>query len=310
MSSAPLSSEFAALGTTALVRVTEPAALARARDLLEEELAAIDRACSRFRPDSELSRVNRARGVPVEIGPLFAAALQAALRAAELTGGLVDPTVGLALQLAGYDCSFALVARDGPALALERSPVTGWRVVDLDTERQTVRLPRGVKLDLGATAKAFAADRAAERIHATVGAGVLVGLGGDIAVAGPPPLEGWRVGIADDHADRDGVAETVAIVSGGLATSSTQVRRWRRGGRELHHVIDPRTGLPTASPWRTVTVAAASCTDANTASTAALVRGEQAAGWLDALGLPARLVGRDGRVIRVGGWPTHGPEAA
>ncbi|MGH3003652.1 MAG: FAD:protein FMN transferase, partial [Gaiellaceae bacterium] len=303
MSSAALSSEFAALGTSAVIRVTEPSALEPARLLLEEELAAIDRACSRFRPDSELARVNRARGDAVSIGPLFTAALRVALRAAELTGGAVDPTVGRALRLAGYDRDFSFVLADGRGLTHGRIAVPGWRAVDLDAARGTVRLPAGVELDLGASAKAFAADRAAERIRASLAAGVLVSLGGDLAVAGPLPPGGWSVGLADDHADRARVAETVAITTGGVATSSTQVRRWRRGDRELHHLIDPRTGLPAISPWRTVTVAAASCVDANTASTAALIRGEQAAGWLDALALPARLVRRDGRVLRVGGWP-------
>lgn len=310
MSAALLSSQFAALGTTALVSVTDPAALEPARAVLEAELDAIDRACSRFRDDSELARVNRAAGrPPVAISPLFATALAAALRAAELSGGDVDPTVGRALRLVGYDRDFALVPPVGRALAYETVAVAGWRSVELDTRRQTVRIPAGVELDLGATAKAFAADRAARRLNAMLGTGVLVSLGGDIAVAGPPPPGGWSVGVADDHASTD-PAETVAVASGGLATSSTHVRRWRRGGRELHHLIDPRTGLPAVSPWRTVTVAAGSCVDANTASTAAFVRGEGAAPWLARLRLPARLVRRDGRIVRVGGWPDREPETA
>jgi FAD:protein FMN transferase len=310
VSSASLSSEFTALGTTALIGVTDPAALEPARAVLGEELAAIDRACSRFRADSELARVNGAGDRPVAVGPLFVSALRAALRAAELTDGDVDPTLGRALRLAGYDRDFARVAPDGPELPEPADgPAAGWRVVDLDTAAGTVRLPRGVELDLGATAKAFAADRAARRAHEAVGAGVLVSLGGDIAVAGPAPPGGWSVSVADNHADQGAAGETVAIVSGGLATSSTRVRRWRRGGRELHHVIDPRSGRPAASCWRTVSVAAGSCVDANTASTAALVRGGRATGWLAGLGLPARLVRNDGCVVRVGGWPLPEPES-
>jgi FAD:protein FMN transferase len=310
VSAALPSSRFAALGTTALLSVTDPATLERGRAVLEAELDAIDRACSRFRDDSELVRVNRdAGGPPVAIGPLLAAALEVALRAAQLSGGDVDPTVGRALRLVGYDRDFALIQRRGGAPTGEALPAADWRCVELDARQGTVRIPAGVELDLGATAKAFAADQAARRLHTMLGIGVLVSLGGDIAVAGPAPPGGWSVGIADDHACGD-PAETVAVASGGLATSSTDVRRWRRGSRELHHLIDPRTGLPAVSPWRTVTVAAGSCADANIASTAAFIRGEEAASWLARLRLPGRLVRRDGRIGRVGGWPAREPGAA
>jgi thiamine biosynthesis lipoprotein len=167
-------------------------------------------------------------------------------------------------------------------------------------------------LDLGATAKALAADRAASRIAAAVGCGVLVNLGGDISVAGESPPGGWCVGVIDDlgpdgHADalRRGarVPHAVTIVDGGLATSSTMVRAWRRGSAALHHIVAPGTGLPAESCWRTVSVAAASCVDANTASTASIIRGEQARAWLNGLRLPARLVRHDGTVVTAGAWP-------
>lgn len=302
----PLSTEFAALGTTALIRVTEPAALAPARMLLENELAAVDRACSRFRDDSDLARVNRSGGEEVSVSELFADALHVALRAAEQTAGDVDPTVGGAMRSAGYDRDFASLPNVEHWVPEPNVPVAGWQTVELDATNRTVRVPSGVELDLGATAKAFAADRAAARASRAVEAGVLVSLGGDIAVAGPPPRGGWSIGVGDDHANPHAAAETVAISSGGLATSSTRVRRWLRGGRELHHIIDPRTSQPAISAWQTVSVAAGSCVDANVASTAAIVRGERAAHWLDALALPARLVRTDGRLVRVGGWPDPG----
>jgi thiamine biosynthesis lipoprotein len=178
--------------------------------------------------------------------------------------------------------------------------------VCLDRERGTLRLAPGTRLDLGATAKALAADRAATAAHAACGAGVLVGLGGDVAVAGPAPGEGWPVGIADGHRDGD-AATTVALRGGGLATSSTTQRVWRRGGRAAHHILDPRSGLPAAIHWRTVSVAARSCVEANAASTAAIVLGGEARGRLEAAGLPARLVHRDGTVAGTCGWA---PEAA
>jgi thiamine biosynthesis lipoprotein len=304
---------FRALGTFASVLVTVPAALSAAGTALTAWLAEIDRACSRFRPDSELTRVNQAGGQPVTVSRLLADVLTAALAAARLTGGEVDPTCGGPLAALGYDTDFARAqARTGPLHGPHR-PAPGWQVVELDTERQVVRVPAGVTLDLGATAKALAADRAAAGIAASLGCGVLVNLGGDISVAGDPPAGGWQVAIAD-NADFSGQAgppgQTVCIRDGGLATSSPQVRTWRRGGQELHHIIAPRTGLPARSCWRAVSVAAATCLEANIASTAAIIRSEQAPGWLSGLSLPARMVRHDGSVTVTGGWPADSQAAA
>jgi thiamine biosynthesis lipoprotein len=293
-----------ALGTTALVAVVDSGALPPAQKILMRELRAIDAACSRFRDDSELVGLNRAAGKPVGVSELLFEAVRRALRAAEMTNGLVDPTVGRTLRLAGYDATFAVVARrDGHSSVPRFTAVPGWRRIKLDPERHTVQAPRDVELDLGATAKAFAADRAAWAATGETGCGVLVSLGGDIAIAGPPPQGGWPVLLADDHtAALDGPGERIAISSGGLATSSTTVRRWQSAAGELHHIIDPRIGEPARSVWRTVTVAADSCLDANTASTAAIVLGSEATRWLEERSLPARLVSTDGTVVPVGGW--------
>jgi thiamine biosynthesis lipoprotein len=296
---------FPALGTTASLVVTRGSRLAIARRVLESELDEIDRACSRFRPDSDLTRVNAAPGRRVRVAPRLITAVEVAVRAARITDGDVDPTVGQALQLVGYDRDFDSVAPNGPPIQLEVGRIPGWRTVEVDRARLTVRVPRGVKLDLGATAKALAADQAADAVRDAVGGGVLVSLGGDLAAAGRAPAGGWCVRVTDDHAAHPCAAgETVIVASGGLATSSTTVRRWTRGDRELHHIIDPATGCSTESCWRTVSVAAATCVDANTASTAAIVRGESAPMWLASLNMPARLVRHDGSVIRVGGWAT------
>lgn len=302
---------FPALGTSATVLVTEPAALAAARDLLTAELSRIDAACSRFRDDSELARVNRAQGRPVLVSALLAAALEVALRAARMTDGDVDPTCGRALMDLGYDRDFAEVVRGRHRAAAAPAPLPGWRSVRLHPSpatgaaKRVVQVPAGVMLDLGATAKALAADRAAAAaIAAALGCGVLVNLGGDIAVAGPPPGGGWRVRVTDDHAaGPDAPGPTVAIGAGGLATSSVTVRTWRIGGRRVHHIVAPGTGEPVRTCWRTVSVAAASCVDANAASTAAIIRGPAAPGWLGGLGLPARLVATGAAVTTVGGWP-------
>jgi thiamine biosynthesis lipoprotein len=298
------SSSFGALGTTAVV-VVHPARLDVALAEVERTLDEIDRTCSRFRPDSDLSQVNDAPGRWTTVDETLIAAVDVALRAARVTDGLVDPTVGDAMARLGYDRDFSEVAARGPTLPPEGSWISapGWRLVEIRHDRAQIRVAPGVRLDLGSTAKAFAADRAAARAASAAGVGVLVSLGGDIAVAGASPDGGWSVGIADDHRSIADTGETVAIASGGLATSSTTVRRWSSGGRSVHHIVDPRTGLPAEEVWRTVSVCAASCADANTASTAAVVLGEDAPGWLARQGLPGRLVRRDGAIVRVGGWP-------
>jgi thiamine biosynthesis lipoprotein len=305
MTTEPAAVGFPALGTTAWVLVTDPAVLDAARAAVQAEVAAIDAACSRFRDDSELALVNAAGGQAVPVSPLLLDALEVALRAAVITDGLVDPTVGAVLRDIGYDRDFAAVPASGPPLRATVRTVPGWRAVDVDRRRGTVRVPAGVALDLGATAKAWCADRAASAAaEAAGGAGVLVSLGGDIAVAGPPPGEGWAVRVTDDHrAPTDAPGQTVVLGDGGLATSGTASRRWTRGAAQLHHLIDPATAAPAAGEWRTVTVAAASCVDANIASTAAVVLGAGAPAWLTGFGLPARLVAEDGTVTLVGDWP-------
>jgi thiamine biosynthesis lipoprotein len=297
---------FSALGTTALLCVSSPAGLAPAQEVLERELAEIDLACSRFREDSELVRLNAAAGTgPVEVGRRLLEAVDVALSAAAETGGLVDPTVGRTLRFAGYDRRFATVKlRDGAAFHARFDGVPGFGGIQIDPRRRTIALAPDVELDLGATAKALAADRSARAAARAARCGVLVSLGGDVSVAGDAPAGGWPIRVADDHAaplDEPGPA--VAIRSGGLATSGTTVRRWRAGALELHHIVDPRTGRPAVTPWRTVTVAGRSCVDANVASTAAIVLGERAPAWLEARRAVARLVRVSGEVVLTGPWP-------
>ncbi|MFZ0214468.1 MAG: FAD:protein FMN transferase [Candidatus Dormiibacterota bacterium] len=303
--------EERALGTSLRVVTTDASALPAALAAVRAEVAALDESCSRFREDSELSRVNRAGGHPVEIGPLLVEVLGISLDVARATGGAVDPTVGTAMRRVGYDRDFALLEDEPPGtLRLTAHRIPGWEMVELDVRRGRVRVPSGVELDLGSTGKAFAADRAAARAEEAVGGGVLVSLGGDVAVAGPAPGSGWQVLCAEDHATPlDGPGQVVSITSGGLATSSTQVRRWRQGGVVRHHILDPATGLPAREHWRTVTVAAATCVQANAGATAAIVLGDRALLWLQRLGVPARLIDAGGVVVEIGGWPSPGDGA-
>ena len=293
---------FPALGTTATLLTTDHSMLRDAHAVLIRELAAIDDTCSRFRRDSELSRINDTAGTPVRVSELFAQALTVALHAAQITDGAVDPTVGRAVIDVGYDRTFAAVRPESATTLPFAKPAAGWRRISWDPQNRRLLLPRGTALDFGATAKALAADRAAERAAWAARGGVLVNLGGDLATAGAAPDGGWAVAVGDDHA-RPAPGPVVTITSGALATSGTGVRTWRRAGRTVHHIIDPATGRSSTPHWRTVTVAAATCVDANTASTAAIVLGRSAVDWLTRTGLPARLVHIDGTVVELGGWP-------
>jgi thiamine biosynthesis lipoprotein len=306
------SSSFAALGTSALVAVTDDDALQRARSMLEIALSRLDATCSRFRPDSELSRANAGAGRTVEISPLLAELVAVGLRAYETSQGCVDPTLGSELRAAGYDRTFTLV-RERETWTFVAGPRRGHHGhdVQLDIEQRTLRVPAGVELDLGATAKAWCADRMAVLIARLTNTGALVSLGGDIAVAGTPPPEGWPIRIAADHdTPLDGPGPVVAIARGGLATSSTTVRRWRTDRGDAHHILDPATGDPVPTPWQCVSVAATSCVEANVAATTSIVLGAAAPAWLEERALPGRLVSVDGETIRTAGWPSDGRAAA
>jgi FAD:protein FMN transferase len=297
---------FRALGTSAIVAVTDPGARDEAGALLADELDAIDHACSRFRDDSELALLNASPGRWRVVSSLFLAALDIALAAARTTDGLVDPTIGRAMRILGYDRDFLSVAHDGAPLRIRVERAAGWQVIDVDAAARRVRIPRGVELDFGATAKAFAADRASVRIATVTAAGVIVNLGGDCSIAGPAPEGGWTIRVTDRHdAPVAAAGATIALGAGGLATSGTTARRWMRGGRELHHLVDPSTGRSAASPWRTASVAAPTCVDANIATTAAIILGDDARHWLETRRLPARLVTADGSVVTLGGWPAE-----
>jgi thiamine biosynthesis lipoprotein len=285
-------------GTTARLVVTDPDRLGDARSLVAAELAVVDKACSRFRSDSEVCALERAGGRPVRVSATLALVVTAALAAARRTGGDLDPTVGAAMVRLGYDRDWSLIADRGGWATVERAP--GWQRVRLRGRDLTV--PAGVLLDLGATAKAWAADRCADLVAERYGTGVLVSLGGDIATAGPAADGGWRILVRDAPGDPD----CVVTLPGGaaMATSSTVSRSWHTGGRALHHILDPRTCVPAPPVWRTVSVAHFRCVDANTLSTSAIVRGAAAPDRLRAAAVPARLVAADGQVTTLGGWPS------
>lgn len=287
--------------TTMEVIVTDPSAIGAACAEVDIELDAIEAAASRFRPDSEVCVLAGSDGRPTEVSSLLADLVTAALAAAEQTDGDVDPTVGAAVVALGYDGDISELDPNAPVAAALVVPAV-WTMIKLDG--RTLTVPAGVLLDLGATAKALAADRCARRVVEATGSGVLVNLGGDIATAGPVPAGGWQVLVCDGDDDPQC---HVSIGSGvGLATSSTIHRRWQRAGGQMnHHILDPRSGRSADPVWRTVTAAAGTCVAANTFTTAAVVRGYRAMDWLRGLGVTARLVDRQRAVHTVGPWPAE-----
>ena len=294
--------EFQAFGTYGFLAVRRAEALPRALRITRTVVKDVDATCSRFRADSDLTRVNREPGRWVDVDPLLVEAVRVAVRAAAATDGMVHPLLGRPLVTLGYDRDFREL-REVETAPTDPSapPVDAWRSIELDEDR--VRIPAGTALDLGSTAKAWAADVVAAALEQDLGEPALVSLGGDIMISAPDGVP-WRVTVAEQPSDlRERPACHVDLTAGGLATSSTRVRRWTRQGIVRHHLVDPRTGEPAAEVWRTVTATGPSCVAANTATTAAVVLGEAAVPWLDRHDVTARLVAADGRVHATGTWP-------
>lgn len=281
---------FPAMGTRveALLDAPRSPAACVALACVRAEFERLERVFSRFRPDSELSRLNEAGSI--EASADMRAVVELALAARERTGGRFDPTLHDALVAAGYDRTFDELdehASEHPAPDPEAP-----RDVRLHGSR--IELGPGVRLDLGGMVKGYAADRCA-RMLAPHGP-CLVNAGGDLAVAGARPAGPWPVAVDVP----DGLL-TLAVGSGGLATSGRDRRRWRRSGEERHHLIDPATCRPAEGGPLTVTVAAASATDAEVAAKAIFLAGARAEHEAELLRTPAVIVRADGTPRLVGG---------
>jgi thiamine biosynthesis lipoprotein len=272
--------------------------------IVERVMAEVDAAASRFRNDSDLARINAGAGRFVLVSPLALELVDLSLAVAERTAGAVTPTIGAALLALGYDDDIDVVRRRPGALDVPPMPAPDAATsVRLDPRLRRVGVTSGSRLDLGAIAKAYAVDEAVARCASAGVAGVLVSIGGDLAVHGTA-TEGWTIAVSETA---DAPAELVTIESGALATSSTTGRRWAAG---RHHLVDPRTGRCASGPWRTATVWAPSAIEANLLSTWALVDACAAAEALAADERPARLVDVSGAVERRHGWPVEAMEAA
>jgi FAD:protein FMN transferase len=266
---------FRAMGCEVVLAGGDPAAVAAV-------FAHWEGAFSRFLCDSELTQVNASPAWTLHVSPLFARALRVALDAAVDTDGLVDPTLGAALEACGYDRDFSLLPDDGPPAGEAASS----RLGEVRLDGRILRRPPGLQLDLNGVVKALAVDEAVGGLSS----GGFVSAGGDLATRGPVD-----VGLPGGGA--------VRVVRGGLATSGVVSRRWRRGGEEQHHLLDPRTGRPCRdSPWEQVTVSGSSCLAADVAAKAAFLLGEDGPAWLDERGMAARFVALGGGVVFNRAW--------
>ena len=282
------SMRFEAMGTSAHVIV-----LGGSERLLQtarHRIAELESRWSRFRPDSELSRLNNARGRPVRVSHDTFRAVTAAIDAWRDLDCVFDPTVLDALEHAGYDRTFADIPAIGRALTAPAPPVPGCDGIQLDPIVRAVCLPLNVRVDLGGIGKGLAADMVADELRAAGADGAMVNIGGDLKVAGScPQPNGWTIEL--DHLP----GRAIALVAGGLATSAITKRRWRRGAEIVHHVIDPATGAAAAASAAAATVIADRAVDAETLATAALLAGTEAGvALLEARNATGILIGRDG----------------
>ena len=292
--------KFEIWGLTGTLTTEHDAQMDEATKRLWYWLDAVDASCNRFHDDSELSRLNECHGETVAITPTLEMALSAALRAAEVTGDLVDPTVLPALLALGYDRDFDELGLGDSILEHAAVPSIGPSAIHLDLDEHTVMLDPPCRLDLGASAKALVVDLVADDVAES--GGVVVELGGDVAVRGEGPEGPWAIAVSDALV-LTGHEPRITLAHGGIATSSTATRTWRVGERTVNHIVDPRTGHCARGLYTTASVTASDCVLANSFATAALLWNEDASYHIAQAGWSARLVRRDGSLEFAGGWP-------
>jgi thiamine biosynthesis lipoprotein len=294
---------FRSMGTDVTVLV--PPGHVEAYGLARDTVADWDLRFSRFRLHSELSALNRAAGSAFGASDLLFDVVVAAIEAAEATDGLFDPLLAARMAELGYDRTFdALPAFGEPRVTAAWTPGL-WRRISLDARHRTIRLPAGSGIDLGGIAKGIAVDAALARLVAGRVPYAAVNAGGDLAVHGTPPgFVAWPIQV-------EGAGQVVTLAQGALATSSILQRRWRIGDQEHHHLIDPRTGLPSAGDLVSASVAGATCAQAEVAAKAALLGGwALGAAFIEREHLTGLLVGRDGSIRRIGRWADAGGQVS
>ena len=304
---------FSGFGTTIGSWTTRPELVDHVDSFMRNWVATVEAACSRFLPDSDISRANDAAGDAVLVSKTLLNATEAAMAMADLTDGLCDPTIGEAVINAGYDRTFSAIEADGPGPIGPGRLGGAWSRLVVDHEASTITVPAGYRLDLGGSAKGWAVDAALAALGRSVldqdsQAGLCISAGGDLAVAGRAPAGGWPVTIRERlDLDAGDPGTEVFLGHGAVATSGATARRWQSGDSEGHHIIDPRTGQPGKSRWELVTVFSDRCLVSDVAATTAWLLGSDAEAWLQSLGLAARMIDHDGGAATVGnlgGWLT------
>lgn len=260
-----------------------------------DELERLEQCWSRFRNDSQLTRLNRSAGTWFQLSDTLAAAVDRAIRLHDLTNGVFDPTIHGQLVAAGYDRPFRQVSLDQPGPVPASIPSPG--VARIERADDMIRLPPGVSIDLGGVGKGLAADMIAVGLIARGARSACVSLGGDIRVAGGVPTEGgWNIPVADPV--RPGhVLGHVQVANAAIVTSTTAFRRWTKGGQAMHHLIDPRSGLPSERGVLAVVAMAPEAWFAEGHAKAALIEGPVAGRrLLDGAGISGWVITDDGAV--------------
>ncbi len=290
---------FTTWGMSGTVATQQPGDEVYGLERVEFWIDEFNASVNRFREDSELSRINARSAGTFSISPLLERALQSARRSGEISQNLCDPTVLSSLEKLGYDRDYDELLKTGVSFSTSTSPAPGPQSWSLDALEHTVTLEAGVRLDLGASAKALFADVVVNELAQRGGA--LVEIGGDVAVHGVGPDGPWVIGVASSL-EIGGNEPRISIGGGAIATSSRVTRTWTLNGRTVNHIIDPRTGLCANGPYAVATVAGPNCVDANALATAALLWGEDASYHIAQFGAAARLIRDSGEVEFVGGW--------
>jgi thiamine biosynthesis lipoprotein len=266
-----------------------------------DEVERLEQSWSRFRPGSELRSLLARPDEWVPVSRDLLLALSRARLLWEETAGAFDPTVLRSIEALGYDRTFRAVEPDSAAVVRSAVP-PGFGGVEIDEVRGAVRLPQGVGIDLGGVGKGLAADLIAEGLVLRGAASALIGLGGDIRTAGEVPAGGWRIPVQDPFDPGRTWAEVV-LGTEALVTSTSLMRRWRRAGTPLHHIIDPLTGSPTDTGVVAVVARGSEAWRAEGLAKAAIVLGEAAAPLLfEGTGVDATLFRRDGAAVSLPGW--------
>ncbi len=269
-----VSRTFGPMKTTALIQVyprkgVRPRDVEAALDRAVVRTQSIEQTFSRFIASSEICRLNASAGEWITVSDDMRVVLEYSLGLFDASNGLFDPGVLPDLERAGYDASFELLPEDRPSPTPSAGPRPQFPEIELRGDQ--VRVPAGLRIDLGGIVKGWTADVLANDL-APLGS-CLVEMGGDTAVRGAPPnTDGWSIGI-QSHGGGDALMAIVQLDSGGVATSGPSARRWKVGGRWAHHIIDPRTGEPSASDLVQVTAFAPSALAAEAWAKAALLSG-------------------------------------